>query len=204
VKIVTHDRYSFYNPKQHPMFDKDGGRTIFFEGTYTHTFSGNTDQTPRYDYNQIMYQLALNDPRVAVPVAIYQGDSIPDRFAPRTAAKPDAATALPDLDKIAFFALDQPGADTVAVCASETAGGQPSLFVDDPPTNDSAKRRVRFHALAVNAKNPPASTVPLYEYVDASGDRRAYATEDALTLQGLVRQERPICRVWRNPWRRTR
>ena len=40
-KIVTHDKYSFYNPKQHPMFDKDGGRIIFFEGTYTTTFSGN-------------------------------------------------------------------------------------------------------------------------------------------------------------------
>src|SRR5262249_48634106 len=24
VKVVTHDRYSFYNPKQHPFFDKEG------------------------------------------------------------------------------------------------------------------------------------------------------------------------------------
>ena len=39
-------QYSFYNPKQHPMFDKDGGRIIFFEGTYTTTFSGNHDPTP--------------------------------------------------------------------------------------------------------------------------------------------------------------
>jgi hypothetical protein len=62
VKIVTHDRYSFYNPKQHPMFDK--GRYIYFEGTYTHTFSGNQEMTPRYDYNQIMYKLDLNDPRL--------------------------------------------------------------------------------------------------------------------------------------------
>ena len=63
-KIVTHDKYSFYNPKQHPMFDQAGGRFIFFEGTYTHTFSGNPDQTPRYDYNQIMYKLDLADPRL--------------------------------------------------------------------------------------------------------------------------------------------
>ena len=63
-KIVTHDRYSFYNPKQHPMFDQEGGRTIYFEGTYTHTFSGNPDQTPRYDYNQIMYRLDLTDERL--------------------------------------------------------------------------------------------------------------------------------------------
>ncbi len=64
VKVATHDRYSFYNPKQDPMFDKEGGRVIYFEGTYTHTFSGNPDATPRYEYNQIMYKLDLSDPRL--------------------------------------------------------------------------------------------------------------------------------------------
>src|SRR5262249_24097961 len=71
-KVVTHERYSFYNPKQHPVFDRDGGRTIFFEGTYTHTFSGNPEATPRYDYNQIMYQLDLANPRLVLPVPVYQ------------------------------------------------------------------------------------------------------------------------------------
>ena len=64
VKIVTHDKYSFYNPRHHPYFDSDGGRYIFFEGTYTHTFSGNEHKTPRYDYNQIMYRLDLADERL--------------------------------------------------------------------------------------------------------------------------------------------
>jgi hypothetical protein len=64
VKIVTHDKYSFYNPKQHPYFDQDGGRIIYIEGTYTHTFSGNEQRTPRYDYNQIMYRLDLADERL--------------------------------------------------------------------------------------------------------------------------------------------
>jgi hypothetical protein len=65
-KIVTHDRYSFYNPRHHPYFDREGGRIIYFEGTYTHSFSGNPDQTPRYDYNQVMYRLDLDDPRLGV------------------------------------------------------------------------------------------------------------------------------------------
>ena len=56
-KILTHDRYSFYNPVQHPLFDQDGGRTIYFEGTYSTTFSRENDPTPRYDYNQMMYRL---------------------------------------------------------------------------------------------------------------------------------------------------
>ena len=63
-KIVTHDKYSFYNPKQHPMFAEENGRLIYFEGTYTTLFSGNEVKTPRYDYNQIMYQLDLSDPRL--------------------------------------------------------------------------------------------------------------------------------------------
>ena len=66
VKIVTHDKYSFYNPSQHPQFDQDQGRVIYFEGTYSQTFSGNANPTPRYDYNQIMYRLDLSDPRLHV------------------------------------------------------------------------------------------------------------------------------------------
>lgn len=64
-KIVTHDNYSFYNPVQRPFFDQDGGRLIYFEGTYAQTFSGNPEATPWYDYNQIMYRLDLADPRLA-------------------------------------------------------------------------------------------------------------------------------------------
>jgi hypothetical protein len=64
VKIVTHDRYTFYNVKHHPLFDRRGGREIYFEGTYTAQFSGSKDPTPRYDYNQIMYRLDLGDERL--------------------------------------------------------------------------------------------------------------------------------------------
>jgi len=67
-RIVTHDKYTFYNPVHHPFFDQDGGRLIYFEGTYANTFSGNPDQTPRYDYNQIMYRLDLSDRRLPQPL----------------------------------------------------------------------------------------------------------------------------------------
>jgi hypothetical protein len=63
-KIVTHNKYSFYNPAQHPFFDEDGGRVIYFEGTYTAEFSGNEHPTSRYNYNQVMYRLNLADPRL--------------------------------------------------------------------------------------------------------------------------------------------
>lgn len=60
TKIVTHEKYDFYNPRQHPVFQKENGKIIFFEGTYTATFAGNPRPTPRYDYNQIMYKLDLS------------------------------------------------------------------------------------------------------------------------------------------------
>lgn len=64
-KIVTHEKYDFYNPVQHAFFDQQGGRLIYFEGTYSNTFSGATYVKPRYTYNQIMYRLDLGSPRLA-------------------------------------------------------------------------------------------------------------------------------------------
>ena len=64
VKIATHPKYSFYNPSHHAFFDQQDGRIIYFQGTYAETFSGNPIATPRYDYNQIMYRLDLDDERL--------------------------------------------------------------------------------------------------------------------------------------------
>jgi len=64
-KIITHNRYSLYNPKQHPYFDRDNGRIIYLEGTYSTTFScDEKEATPRYDYNQLMYRVDLSDARL--------------------------------------------------------------------------------------------------------------------------------------------
>jgi hypothetical protein len=64
VKIITHEKYTFYNPTQHPYFTDAEGRYLYFEGTYVTTFSGNEHPTPLYDYNQILYRVNLDDPRL--------------------------------------------------------------------------------------------------------------------------------------------
>jgi hypothetical protein len=61
-KIISHNAYSFYNVRQHPYFSSDS--FIYLEGSYTKSFSGSKNPTPRYDYNQIMYRLDLDDPRL--------------------------------------------------------------------------------------------------------------------------------------------
>jgi len=59
VKVATHERQTLYNVVHHAILDRDGGRVIHFEGTFTHDFSGNPDRVPRYDYNQVLYRLDL-------------------------------------------------------------------------------------------------------------------------------------------------
>ncbi len=60
VRVVTHDKQTFYNVCHHAFLDRDGGRFIHFEGTYTNEFSGNPEKTARYNYNQVLYRLDLD------------------------------------------------------------------------------------------------------------------------------------------------
>jgi hypothetical protein len=69
VKVLSHNNYTFYNPILHPEFTQADSPILIFEGTYTKEFSGNKNPTPRYDYNQILYRLDLDDPRL-VPARV--------------------------------------------------------------------------------------------------------------------------------------
>lgn len=104
-RVVWHDHYTFYNPKLHPYFDQEGGRLVYFEGTYTAAFSDAKVKTPRYDYNQVMYRLRLDDPRLFLPAPVYRGPG-----GPTTAFAPEVAA-------IEFFALpaDRPAEGSVPV-----------------------------------------------------------------------------------------
>lgn len=62
VKVLTHENYTFYNPRLHPEFTLTHSPILIFEGTYTMQFADKPAPTPRYDYNQILYRLDLDDP----------------------------------------------------------------------------------------------------------------------------------------------
>lgn len=61
VKVVTHDRYTVYNPRLHPEFTDKGSPILLFEATYTKTFSKAEVATPRHEYNQVLYRIDLGD-----------------------------------------------------------------------------------------------------------------------------------------------
>jgi hypothetical protein len=201
-KIVTHDRYSFYNPKQHPFFDKDNGRIIFFEGTYTTTFSGNPDPTPRYDYNQIMYQLDLSDPRLALPVPVYEvpsGPGVAARLAPK-GFENDHEPAPPR--RIAFFAPDREGIASLPVYEDYDAKHVQTLHVGSAErSTDRSGSAPLFFLLPADLKDYTAATVPLYEYQEEGGNGR-YFSVDARSAAPRARwKSRVLGRVWRNPAR---
>ncbi len=60
VRVVTHNKQTFYNVCHHGFMDREDGKLIHFEGTYTNEFSGNPERTPRYNYNQVLYRLDLS------------------------------------------------------------------------------------------------------------------------------------------------
>ncbi len=119
-KIVTHDKYSFYNPKQHPLLGGDQGKTIYFEGTYTQMFSGNEHPTPGYDYNQMMYKLDIADPRLNLPLPVKRKGS--DGSPQQVPAQLTAAD---------FYALPQQGEGTLEV----TCDGEKIWIAENPGPN---------------------------------------------------------------------
>lgn len=65
VKVLSHDNYTFYNPIIHGDWATADSPVLLFEGTYTRTFANKPEPTPRYDYNQMLYRLDLDDPALA-------------------------------------------------------------------------------------------------------------------------------------------
>jgi hypothetical protein len=65
VRVVTHDNYTFYNPRIDLELTPGQSPVLLFEGTFTALFAANARPVPRYDYNQILYRLDLDDPALA-------------------------------------------------------------------------------------------------------------------------------------------
>ena len=168
-RVATHGRYNFYNPVHHPFFDEPGGRLIYFEGTYTDSFSSAPAKTPRYDYNQMMYRLTLDDERLALPAPVYRVEKPgkESQLLPGEAVKAQHAWA--DVQEIAFFAIPsaQPRAGLVQIYRGEKPGNFQTIprFPDEIPL---------FQALPGSAADPMSDPLP-----GPDG--------------------KPLCRVWKNP-----
>ncbi|WP_266222440.1 hypothetical protein [Paraliomyxa miuraensis] len=178
TRVVVHEQYSFYNPRHHRELDQDHGRRMRFDATYTNSFSGNPDRTPRYDYNQVMMALDVDRPELQLPVPIYTSER--GELGPADVVEPGDAPLVAD-----FFAPvgAYPGTEPVwwsgPSCEPRqlVVGGEP----ETPPL---------FWALPVGGEGNEAH-VSLYA-VDEGDGEPGYAVEDP--GGGEV-----IAVVWRNP-----
>ncbi len=193
-RIVTHNKYSFYNPAQHPYFAQDGGRTIYFEGTYCTSFSRDVNEaTPRYDYNQIMYRLSLDDPRLVLPTPVYRMRDENDRNDYRLGEEIDAWDRV---QSVPFFAIEpnRAGDELTAVYAQ---GGTTTRLTTEPPAASSAPLFLALSSARRSSGN--ACLVALYEYHHADSGQYLYDTDPRRKKKGWKRAEKPLCRVWKTP-----
>lgn len=200
-KILTHDKYTFYNPTQHPFFDQENGRLIYFEGTYTNTYSNNEDKTPRYDYNQIMYRLTLDDLRLTLPTPVYRLQGANGTMSYDLREDVAANNRWDVVQTIPFFAVpparSHEGLIPIYRVASTPANSGTILQTEAP-----AGTKPLFYALpatAAQGEKPSPNVVPLYEYRNAQTGERWYATNADGLPPTATRAEQPLCRVWRNP-----
>jgi hypothetical protein len=171
-RVASHGEYNFYNPVHHAFLDQDGGRRIHFEGTYTVTFAAAKEKTPRYEYNQILYRLDLEDPRLALPVPVYRCDTAEGGVRLGTWPRVVAWKARAEVRGVAFFALS----------GDAEPGG--------------------FRLLPSPAAEGPVApmTVAAAEYAHADGTRRVVCEGEPVP-PGYERTAGVPGRVWRNPQR---
>ena len=60
VKVLSHENYTFYNPKLHPEMSLEGSSIVYFEGTFSMMFADHAAPVGRHDYNQVLYRLDLS------------------------------------------------------------------------------------------------------------------------------------------------
>ncbi|MEI6141029.1 MAG: hypothetical protein WCP85_17305 [Mariniphaga sp.] len=148
--IVSHDKYDFYNPGQHPIFDQEGGRIIYFEGTYTMGFSGTKEGTPLYDYNQMMYRLTLDDERLSLPAPVYFVENKENRSKFLMYNEIDSLKSWINIKSIPFYALpaSNPTEETIPVYLVTTFQGTALTTF----ASSGIKSKPQFYALPLVPK----------------------------------------------------
>lgn len=192
-KVVTHDNYTVYNLRQHRYFNEDGGRIIYFEGTYTRSFTFDAQPTPRHNYNQVMYRLDLSNESLILPVPIYDLADVaqlPGEFVTRAGLRPG-----PDKIVAPFMAPDRqrPGTYPLVPLDADCRGGRLALISDG-----SASLTPLFYAAPATTP-APVNTVALMEFENVATGELAYTVDGGGDFLAPTWSSRTVAFVWENP-----
>ena len=203
TKIATHGGYTFYNPTQLPFFNQDNDRLIYFQGTYTNTYSQVTDITPRYNYNQLMYSLNLADPRLTLPEPVYNVTvpGVGTQYVQRPVVAGKDWWGL--VHTIPFYAMPRNrGLSTlipIFAVETRTKQGTAEILQSARPSSTAVPDFYALPAPSTVAAKFPADEAPLYEYTNEATGQRWYTTKAGNEVAGAIRSALPICMVWKNP-----
>ena len=200
-RVAEHGLEKFYQPRMHPFLSREGGRILYFDGSFT-AFDPPVPESPvipRYEYNELRYKLDLADPRLVMPVPIYD------------VAEP----ALSPVDGV----IGVGELITRAGLRASTPDQVPALYGHDRPTPAGFPGGVAVHwsdarcagAVLRTGDSPAPVGPPLFYGVDATdpgGDPyrtlyrhtaaagvEVYDTKPALA--GFTSS--PMVKVWSNP-----
>ncbi len=199
IKIATHPKYSFYNPLQHPYFAKENGREIFFEGTYTITFSGAEIPTPRYDYNQVMYKLDLADERMIMPVAVYSDPGGNIAYKTKYKIEEKDLQQFKEYIKPRFFAFDCQSSGTIPIYRITNNKTGTIILESKNDLQENVSCEIAFYAYNCEYNNLNPMILPLWEYINKSDAKRFYSTDKESSDKNYSRSPKPICNVFKNP-----
>jgi hypothetical protein len=185
TQLISHDQYTFYNCLYHPEMAR--GPFAYLEGTYTATYSGAKELTPRYDYNQLLYRIDLSRPELSLPVPVYDLEEGHARLVTKGELRPGAPATSG-----AFLAFDAPATGALAIAATDASCRSSSRL----ELTNAPKTAPLFYALPPDSKLP--GLIALYEWQHADG-RHAYALESAKLPAGFVQGAAPLARVFPNP-----
>ena len=177
---------------------------IYFEGTYTDTYSGVKDLTPRYNYNQLMYRLDLSDPRLSLPAPVYCL-SPPGSLAFDSAGslamrgEIDATGKWASAQSVPFYAVPPSLKADGLIPLYRTATGSDAFLTDALPTPGAKPLFYALPAVQSLGGKPNPNIIPLYEFTAPGARQRWYAPNADGLPGGVVRGPQPLCRVWRNP-----
>jgi hypothetical protein len=202
-KIVTHKwedhDAAFYIAGQIPYFDKEDGRVIYFKGSLSAQFGSAKNPAQRHNYNMFMYKLELDDPRLILPVPVYE---VKAKDGATTGARYGTKEAFVETERdrdIVWYAPDRQGPGTIPVYQSHEDGGRVRLAAERPRGPDAKPVFHALPALTDDTTSAVKQTAPLYEFVGADGSGHIYSTAE--TVDGYTKTAGAVCRVWPSPIR---
>jgi hypothetical protein len=150
-----------------------------------------------------MYALSLDDPRLVLPVPVYEVKDPSGKAEYLTGESISATRAWDHVQRVAFFAAPpdrhREGLVPIASLPADAATTRSTTLRVAPSLDAHDASRIVFLALPPDPAPDLPVAVPLFEYRQAATGKRFYAAQPDSPMRDAERVGKPVCYVWRSP-----